>query len=624
MLPAGLLLAVLAHSAAAATAAIAEAAAAPRATSAVSTVPGGTRDLNQGSTFKCLDGTAEVPFHALNDNFCDCPDASDEPGTAACSGLPGARFFCENRDSIARFIYASRVGDGICDCCDGSDEVEVGTLRCPNTCTVEGVEAKASVEERLVAIRRGLALRSELENNAEALLATWHAQKDIIDKQVAELEQAKTTGARTVSSRADGVIAGDRAVGAIVASGVYPKETPAYGSEVLLAEDFEAPEAIDRWATELGTGSSYIVQDPKGLRGRVLAFEGCTVHGNGFSLQEFSCSTGSRCEISFWARGAPWQGFARGWAHSWLAVPSSYGGLSARTISTRSSDEWVQYRYTFPSNDLFQAFGSDDVTFSTGPVRLMVQAHEATGKCQETMFDSFQVQRVHQQDKATVLHAMLERARVSEYARWALARDEQAGSEFKSGSGSRRPDESYAAATGPPQIQVAARGLGRRAAPREQDWQPDDATRGLRQIRGRRFSLEQKIRHWDLAPESARWASLIDHCLDERLQHHSYKICYYGTAKQGSASLGTFQRWDFGGPQPTLVYEGGQRCPSGPPRNLKLRLVCGSQEKLLDMRETSRCTYEAEASHPSACSTEDLALAEARAAGAPLLPHEEL
>lgn len=62
----------------------------------------------------------------LNDNYCDCPDGSDEVTTSACSHLLVSRavFRCEE-GANATFIYASRVGDGIVDCPNGSDETKV-------------------------------------------------------------------------------------------------------------------------------------------------------------------------------------------------------------------------------------------------------------------------------------------------------------------------------------------------------------------------------------------------------------------------------------------------------------------------------------------------------------------
>lgn len=66
--------------------------------------------------WKCLNHDTEIEWHQVNDNYCDCPDGSDEPGTSACSN---GRFYCETEH---RYIPSSSVNDGICDCCDGADE----------------------------------------------------------------------------------------------------------------------------------------------------------------------------------------------------------------------------------------------------------------------------------------------------------------------------------------------------------------------------------------------------------------------------------------------------------------------------------------------------------------------
>lgn len=62
-------------------------------------------------TWTCLDGSKVISWSAVNDDYCDCPDGSDEPGTGAC---PDTKFYCRNEGHIGAFIPSSRVGDGLC------------------------------------------------------------------------------------------------------------------------------------------------------------------------------------------------------------------------------------------------------------------------------------------------------------------------------------------------------------------------------------------------------------------------------------------------------------------------------------------------------------------------------
>jgi protein kinase C substrate 80K-H len=82
----------------------------------------GINDIDQAryqdSRFLC-DHDYSISREMVNDDFCDCLDGTDEPGTSACKN---GQFFCRNTGHKSLKISSSKIADGVCDCCDGSDE----------------------------------------------------------------------------------------------------------------------------------------------------------------------------------------------------------------------------------------------------------------------------------------------------------------------------------------------------------------------------------------------------------------------------------------------------------------------------------------------------------------------
>lgn len=120
-------------------------------------------DLNQDKPFKCLDGSGSIPLEFVNDDYCDCRDASDEPGTSAC---PHGRFFCSNEGYLHRLIPSAWVNDGQCDCCDASDEYN-SSSHCENNCGILGEMYRQEQEKHREIADQGSAIRSQYKEQAK-------------------------------------------------------------------------------------------------------------------------------------------------------------------------------------------------------------------------------------------------------------------------------------------------------------------------------------------------------------------------------------------------------------------------------------------------------------------------
>ena len=116
------------------------------------------RSLYEGELFKCDDSSVLIPRDRINDDYCDCADGTDEPGTSACSN---GVFTCQNEGFRPLQLPSSRVDDGVCDCCDGSDE-DGRQAQCENTCDAEAAASRKALEASINAYNKGSKVRKEL------------------------------------------------------------------------------------------------------------------------------------------------------------------------------------------------------------------------------------------------------------------------------------------------------------------------------------------------------------------------------------------------------------------------------------------------------------------------------
>lgn len=124
------------------------------------------QSISGQTTFTCLDKSSTIPKEAVNDNYCDCGDGSDEPGTSACAI---GNFYCRNQGYIPRIIPSGWVNDGECDCCDSSDEYN-STSSCANTCDNLGAIYRRELKIKQEISDRGSEIRSQYKVEAKQKL----------------------------------------------------------------------------------------------------------------------------------------------------------------------------------------------------------------------------------------------------------------------------------------------------------------------------------------------------------------------------------------------------------------------------------------------------------------------
>lgn len=122
-------------------------------------------------SWSCLsDPTIILSYSQINDNYCDCPDGSDEPGTNSCSYKLDQKFYCKNTNHIPGYIENYKLNDGVCDydvCCDGSDEYL--TDKCPDKCSEihqQFVKYKGDVSRE---VEKSLAIKNQIIENSSRI-----------------------------------------------------------------------------------------------------------------------------------------------------------------------------------------------------------------------------------------------------------------------------------------------------------------------------------------------------------------------------------------------------------------------------------------------------------------------
>jgi protein kinase C substrate 80K-H len=136
---------------------------------------------------------ALLPVDRVNDDYCDCADGADEPGTSAC---PGGQFVCENFGHRELVIDSAWVDDGHCDCCDGTDE-PVGA--CKDECGKAGEAARTEAKNAAARVLAGVKIRDEYVDEGLRIVAANDEKLRNAKREFAELEPKLKAASHRVS-----------------------------------------------------------------------------------------------------------------------------------------------------------------------------------------------------------------------------------------------------------------------------------------------------------------------------------------------------------------------------------------------------------------------------------------
>lgn len=139
--------------------------------------------------WKCLHSDVMIPFDRVNDDFCDCPDGSDEPGSGACGHVEDLTFYCANKGHIPARLPSDRVDDGVCDydiCCDGSDEP---AGKCVNKCAEIHALYRKTQAKRAQMLEKALKTKANLVTKAQAVRAAQQEDANRMTTESKQMEQ---------------------------------------------------------------------------------------------------------------------------------------------------------------------------------------------------------------------------------------------------------------------------------------------------------------------------------------------------------------------------------------------------------------------------------------------------
>ncbi|KAL3130419.1 hypothetical protein ABBQ38_008242 [Trebouxia sp. C0009 RCD-2024] len=501
-----------------------------------------------------------MPVSRINDDYCDCFDGSDEPGTSACSN---GRFYCRNRGHQPRLVNSSFVDDGICDCCDGTDEV----TGCKNTCKEAGSAERQDLVSKAKEFTAGAKTRQKYISQSQTNKAQWKLELDSVQKEI-RVQQGITDKAKAAKEEAEQADKQRREAEEASKKEEEAKTGSAPQDDTLKPED------------TVNTGSQTVLQGGEGSEDPLAAAmdvedtEGDTAEGGGQReggdqqdgdsagspiKAEETVDTGSQHVLKEEAdkeeeRDLTPDEIGRKIASQWTTDPDAAGSGE----SSDAEEEGVQDEESGSSSQ--EADDAESLAAELEAANVGAKAEIPDGVSMEVIS-----------------------ARAAAY--WDMSKDWLSGKLGGSMLGSK-PSTGKGALGGDLKslTDVFVKADGR-----------------LHELKKQQTDLEGKL-GYDYGLEEA-FGALVDKCYEAQVDKYTYSVCPFKDAfqKEGGSrtSLGTWA--GLADDSTVMKFTEGQGCWQGPARSMTVSLTCGSLEKLMRVEEPSRCEYIATLLTPAAC-----------------------
>ncbi|KAG0537300.1 hypothetical protein BDA96_03G137300 [Sorghum bicolor] len=551
----------------------------------------------RGGVIKCRDGSGRFSQDQLNDDFCDCPDGTDEPGTSAC---PEAKFYCKNAGHTPVTIFSSRVNDGICDCCDGSDEYD-SNVTCKNTCWEAGKAAREKLKKKVATYKNGVVIRKqEVERAKEAfakdeselaklkgeekilqgLVDKLKEQKKLIEKAEEEERLKKEKEEKRIKEEAEKQAAVEK--GAPDASwDVDSKETQDHVQE----DENKVAEQHDGHATDHDnhvTESGASVEQHGSVSKDGISAEAGTV--DELPQKESAASTLEKDLSSDNPEGLSREELGRMVASRWtgesvneVSKDDKKGHKDEQEIPEPAEEALEdEIEIPEPAEESYGGYHSE-VEDDRHKYEDEEFDHESEDEYVDDHDDHVESYRSDDNQKADHHSDLTEPG----HASWLDKIQQTVQNVFQKFNFFKTPVD-----------------LSEASRVRKEY---DDASSKLSKIQSKISSLAEKLKH-DFGKDK-EFYSFYDQCFETKEGKYTYKVCAYKKATQAEGHSSTnLGRWDkFEESYRVMHFSNGDKCWNGPDRSLKVRLRCGLSNELNDVDEPSRCEYVAVLSTPAVC-----------------------